>query len=57
MRYKVFGRKIEILKTDEKWEVFILSTDGKKRPAHDIFIPSSVKEIELEDYLEVLLHE
>ena len=57
MKYKIFGRKIEILKIDEKWKVFILSSDGKKRPANDIFIPSSVKESEIEIYLEDLLHE
>ncbi len=57
MRYSVFGRIIEILKIDEKWEVFFLDLEGKKRPAYDIFIPSSVKEIELENYLDDLLHE
>ncbi len=57
MKYNVFGRKIEIIKSDGKWKVYILGSEGKKRSFHDILIPSDVVEGDLENYLEDLLHE
>jgi hypothetical protein len=57
MKYNIYGRKFEIVKDDGKWIVFILGSEGKKRVANDIFIPSSVSEENLVSYLEDLLHE
>ncbi|MCG8687580.1 MAG: hypothetical protein MI892_22080 [Desulfobacterales bacterium] len=57
MKYNVFGRSIEIIKSDEKWKVFILGRGGKRQPAHNIFIPSDIAEKDIENWLEDLLHE
>ncbi len=57
MKFNVYGKKIEVVRIDEKWHVFHLGAEGKKRDAHDIFIPSSVRKDELKSYLEDLFHE
>ncbi len=57
MKFNVYGRKIEIVRSTEKWEVFFLGDEGKKRMAHDIFIPSDVRQKDLKNYLEDILHE
>ncbi len=57
MQFNIYGRKIEVLRSGERWESFLLGSEGKKRVADDIFIPSHIKENELECYLEDLLHE
>jgi hypothetical protein len=57
MKFNVYGRKIEIVRDDGKWVVFILGSGGKKRTAQDIFIPSNIAEDDLDTYLEDLLHE
>lgn len=57
MKYDVYGRKIEVIKSGEQWKVYILGPEGKKRIAEDIFIPSIIKKEHIEDYLEDLLHE
>ncbi len=57
MKYNVYGRTIEIIQDDGMWVVFILGSDGKKRIAEDIFIPSHISEEDLVGYLEDLLHE
>ncbi len=57
MKYNVYKREIEIIKAHGTWTVFMLGSDGKKRVSHDIFIPSTVSEENMETYLEDLLHE
>ncbi len=57
MKYNVYKRKLEIIKNNGTWTVFILGSDGKKRVSHDIFIPSSVSQENMETFLEDLLHE
>ncbi len=58
MRFDLFGRKkVDIIQSDMKWKVFILGADGKRREANDIIIPSTVKEDQLIEYLDDLLHE
>lgn len=57
MIYNIYGRKFEIIESNQAWKVFILGNDGKKRPVNDFFIPSTVRENGLERYLEDLLHE
>ncbi len=57
MELIAYGRKIEIVKMENRWKVFYLGNEGKKRTAHDILIPSGLKEDELKNYIEDLLHE
>ena len=57
MKFNVYGRKIEIVKSLNGWDIFYLGNEGKKRTAHDIIIPMDLKEPEIVDYLEDLLHE
>ncbi len=57
MKFSVYGRKLEILRSGEKWKVFLLGSEGRKRVADDIVIPSHLKEDEVKRYLEDLLHE
>ncbi len=57
MRLDIYGRIFEVVRSDNKWMVFILGHEGKKRPADNIFIPSHIIEDELIAYLEDLLHE
>ena len=57
MKLSVYGRRIEITKYCEKWVVFYLGNEGKKRTAYDIIIPQELKESEIKSYIEDLLHE
>ncbi len=57
MKIDAFGRELEISRHNEEWKVFDLGSEGKKRSARDIVIPSSIAESELVDYLADLLHE
>jgi hypothetical protein len=57
MKFNAYGRKIEVVRSNEKWEVFFLGDEGKKRIAQDIFIPSDVRQKDLKNYLEDILHE
>ncbi|MCD4723042.1 MAG: hypothetical protein K8S13_24760 [Desulfobacula sp.] len=57
MKFNVYGRKIEIIKSLNGWDVFYIGNEGKKRTAHDIIILIDLKESEIVGYLEDLLHE
>ena len=57
MKLSVYGRTLEVIKSDRGWTVYVLGADGKKRISHDIFIPSHIREKEITTYLEDLLHE
>jgi hypothetical protein len=57
LRLDVFGREVLVVRQDEKWSVFYVGLDGKRRPADDIIIPSITKESEIERYLADLCHE
>ncbi len=57
MKLDIYGRIFEVVRKDQRWFVFILGNEGKKRPADNIFIPSHVVETDVIDYLEDLLHE
>ncbi len=57
MKLNVYGRKIEILRSDNSWKVYYFGFEGKKRIANDIVIPSTVKQNELLSYIEDLCHE
>jgi hypothetical protein len=57
IRLDVFGRHVLIIKTADRWLIYYLSGDGKRRPADDIMVPSFVNESELERYLADSCHE
>lgn len=57
MKLNAYGRKIEIVKSGEKWKVFFLGEEGRKRIADDIIVPSDLKRRDLKNYIEDLLHE
>lgn len=57
MRIDLYGREIEAVKHDAGWKVFHVGTDGTRRPATDVVVPSWVSEGELVEYLDDLFHE
>ena len=57
MKLNVFGRIIEVMREEGRWKVFCLGNEGKKREAHNIVIPSSLKEEDLTKYIADLCHE
>lgn len=57
MKFDVYGRKLEVIRQDGKWLVLIPGTEGKKRLADDIVVPSHIRGEELADYLADLCHE
>jgi len=57
MKMLVFGKIIEVNRTDESWSVFYVGAEGKKRLANDIIIPPELREEELLEYIADLCHE
>ena len=57
MKLNVYGKKIEITKISGNWTVFYIGNEGKNRTAYDVVIPNALKENEIKNYLEDLLHE
>ena len=57
MNFDVFGRQVLITNSKSGWKAFYLGSEGKKRPATDIAIPSDIPESEIERYLGDLCHE
>lgn len=57
MKLNVFGRYIEVVRNIDKWNVYYLGNEGKRRIAEDMIIPSSVQEDELVEYIADLCHE
>ncbi len=57
MKFNAYGKTIEVVQMSGAWVAFYLGSEGKKRIAHDIWIPSELKEEEIKNYLEDLLHE
>ncbi|VFQ44601.1 hypothetical protein MSL71_22500 [Desulfoluna butyratoxydans] len=55
--FNVFGRTVLALRKENTWALFYLGTDGKRRPATDLVVPSDIKSPELEQYLSDLCHE
>lgn len=56
MRFNVFGSELIVEWRDDGWAVFHVG-EGKRRTAHGIVIPPTVKEEALAGYLADLLHE
>ena len=57
MVFDVFGRRVTVLRSDGQWNAFYGGTDGKRRQARDIVIPSALQAEEIERYLADLCHE
>jgi len=56
LRFDVFGRRIDVERTDDGWEAFVPGADGKRRRAQ-ISIPSEFRADEVGRYLGDLFHE
>jgi hypothetical protein len=57
LKLDVFGRSVLVERCAEGWKAFYLGSDGKRRRAEDLIIPSTILEEELETYLADLCHE
>jgi len=55
-RFNAFGRLLAVVRKNDRWLVFVLGAEGKRRPA-DLHIPSALAADELAQYLGDLLHE
>ncbi|AIO29132.1 MULTISPECIES: DUF7661 family protein [Burkholderia] len=55
-RFNAFGRLLAVVRKDDRWAVFDLGTEGKRRAAN-LHIPSALAADELAQYLGDLLHE
>jgi hypothetical protein len=53
----VFGRRALVVRSEDAWTVFYLGDEGKRRLATDIFVPASVTECQLEQFVADLCHE
>ncbi|MEJ2283413.1 MAG: hypothetical protein P8X85_07455 [Desulfobacterales bacterium] len=53
----VFGRRIRAARSDRGWQMYYLSSDGKRRPADDIMVPAFVTESEIVNFMADLCHE
>ncbi len=57
MKLDVFGTELEVLKSEDGWQVFHMGSEGKKRLAKDIVIPPHIEESEIATYLADIRHE
>ena len=57
LRFEVFGRSVLVERSADGWEAFYLGSEGKRRRAEDLFIPSTIPEEGVERYLADLCHE
>ncbi|WP_175702572.1 DUF7661 family protein [Burkholderia ambifaria] len=55
-RFNAFGRLLSVVRSNDRWAVFDLGAEGKRRPAN-LQIPSALAADELAQYLGDLLHE
>lgn len=53
----LFGKDVEVVRRDAEWIVFYRGSEGKKRLATDITIPSIINEEGLVEYLSDIYHE
>ena len=49
LKFEVFGRSVLVERCADGWEAFYLGSEGKRRRAEDLFIPSTIPEEEVED--------
>ena len=57
LRFDVFGRRVLVVRSNNRWQAYYLGDEGKRRPAADIIIPANTAEEELTRYLADLCHE
>ena len=57
IKLDVFGKIVLAIWKDDAWETFYLGSEGKRRIATNIQIPSFVDESDIESYLIDLCHE
>jgi hypothetical protein len=57
LKFNVFGRDVAIIKAESGWQAFYTGSEGKRRPARDIIVPSDITESEMTQYLDDLCHE
>ena len=57
MTFNVFGRDVAVERKADGWLAYYLSSEGKRRRAREIVIPSDLAESEIEQYLGDLCHE
>ena len=57
MKFDVYGRKLDVIRHQNQWRVLIAGSEGKKRLAEDIMVPSHIPEEALAEYLADLCHE
>lgn len=56
-RFDVYGREVLIEQEKDHWTAYYIGTDGKRRSATDIVIPTSIEEADLAQHLSDLFHE
>ena len=57
LTFDVFGTLVVVEKRSNRWQAYYPGTDGKRRPATEIVIPTDTSEADLEQYLADLCHE
>ena len=57
IRLNVFGRQVLAVRSEDGWQMFYSSADGKRRPAVDIMVPAFVTESEIVSFMADLCHE
>ncbi len=57
MKLDVFGRLVEITRSNNRWHTFYCGNEGKKRIAEDIKIPDNISESDVVGYVADLCHE
>ena len=57
IKLDVFGRQVLAVRSEEGWQLYYLSGDGKKRSADDLIVPSFITESEMVTYMADLCHE
>jgi hypothetical protein len=55
--FDVFGRTMRVERVNEQWQLFLVGTEGKKRPVPDILVPPHLTAVELTTFLDDLYHE
>lgn len=57
LRFEVFGKLVDVRRSESGWQASYPGPDGKARVAYDLKIPAYVQESSLGDYLFDLCHE
>ena len=55
--FDVFGRMMRAERANERWQLFLIGPEGKKRPVPDVVVPPELTANELATFLDDLFHE